>query len=58
MTKEQKIIKFIKNWLDSNMDDPTQDSAEEDSANLKEYIEQFEAGSLDVDSYVSTTEGE
>jgi hypothetical protein len=38
MTKEQKIIKFIKNWLDSNMDDPTQDSAEEDSANLKEYI--------------------
>jgi hypothetical protein len=58
MTKEQKIIKFIKNWLDSNMDDPTQDSAEEDSANLKEYIEHFEFGSLDVDSYVSTTEGE
>jgi hypothetical protein len=58
MTKEQKIIKFIKNWLDSNMDDPTQDSAEEDSANLKEYIEHFEFGSLDIDSYVSTTEGE
>jgi hypothetical protein len=58
MTKEQKIIKFVKNWLDSNMDDPTQDSAEEDSANLKEYIEHFEAGSLDIDSYVSTTKGE
>ena len=58
MTKEQKIIKFIKNWLDSNMDDPTQDSAEEDSANLKEHIEHFEAGSLDIDSYVSTTKGE
>ena len=53
MTKEQKIIAFIKQWLDLNMDDPTQDSIEEESANLKEYIEHFEAGSLDVESYIS-----
>ena len=58
MTKEQKIIKFIKNWLDSNMDERIEDTIEEDSANLKEYIEHFEAESLDIDSYVSTTKGE
>jgi hypothetical protein len=58
MTKEQKIIEFIKNWLDSNIDERSQDTMEEDSANLKEYIEHFEAGSLDIDSYVSTAKGE
>ena len=53
MTKEQKIIAFIKNWLDSNIDDPTQDSIEEDSSNLKEYIEHFEYGSLNIEDYIT-----
>jgi rhamnogalacturonyl hydrolase YesR len=58
MTKEQKIIQFVKNWLDSNIDEPTQDSVDEDSVNLKEYIEHFEHGSLDIDNYISETKGE
>jgi hypothetical protein len=58
MTKEQKIIQFVKNWLDSNISEPTQDSVDEDSVNLKEYIEHFEFGSLDIDNYISETKGE
>jgi rhamnogalacturonyl hydrolase YesR len=53
LTKEQKIIQFIKNWLDTNIDEPTQDSIDEDSANLKEYIEHFEHGSLDIEDYIT-----
>ena len=53
MTKEQKIIQFIKNWLDTNIDEPTQDSIDEDSINLKEYIEHFEYGSLDIEDYIT-----
>jgi hypothetical protein len=52
MSKEQKIISFIKNWLDLNIDDPTEDSIEEDSVNLKEYIEHFEYGSLNIEDYI------
>ena len=54
--KEQKIISFIKDWLDCNMDDPTKDTIEEDSANLKEFIEHFEYGSLDVEDYITEKE--
>ena len=53
MNKEQKIIAFIKNWLDSNIDDPTQDSIKEDSSNSKEYIEHFEYGSLNIEDYIT-----
>ena len=53
MTKEQKIIQFIKNWLDTNIDEPTQDGIDEDSANLKEYIEHFEHGSLNIEDYIT-----
>ena len=53
MSKEQKIISFIKNWLDLNIDDPTKDTIEEDAVNLKEYIEHFEHGSLDVEDYIT-----
>ena len=52
MSKEQKIISFIKNWLDLNIDDPTTDTIEEDSVNLKEYIEHFEHGSLNIEDYI------
>ena len=53
MSKEQKIISFIKNWLDLNIDDPTTDTIEEDSVNLKEYIEHFEHGSLNIEDYIT-----
>lgn len=53
MNKEQKIISFIKNWLDLNIDDPTKDTIEEDSVNLKEYIEHFEHGSLNIEDYIT-----
>jgi hypothetical protein len=53
MSKEQKIISFIKNWLDLNIDDPTKDTIEEDSVNLKEYIEHFEHGSLNIEDYIT-----
>lgn len=53
MNKEQKIISFIKNWLDLNIDDPTTDTIEEDSVNLKEYIEHFEHGSLNIEDYIT-----
>jgi hypothetical protein len=53
MSKEEKIISFIKNWLDLNIDDPTKDTIEEDAVNLKEYIEHFEHGSLDVEDYIT-----
>ena len=53
MSKEQKIISFIKNWLDLNIDDPTEDTIEEDSVNLKEYIEHFEHGSLNIEDYIT-----
>ena len=52
MSKEQKIISFIKNWLDLNIDDPTTDTIEEDAVNLKEYIEHFEHGSLNIEDYI------
>ena len=52
MNKEQKIIAFIKHWLDCNMDEPIQDTTEEDSANLKQFIEYFETETLDVNSYI------
>ena len=53
MSKEQKIISFIKNWLDLNIDDPTKDTIEEDAVNLKEYIEHFEHGSLNIEDYIT-----
>jgi hypothetical protein len=53
LNKEQKIISFIKNWLDLNIDDPTTDTIEEDSVNLKEYIEHFEHGSLNIEDYIT-----
>ena len=53
MNKEQKIISFIKNWLDLNIDDPTKDTIEEDAVNLKEYIEHFEHGSLNIEDYIT-----
>ena len=53
MSKEQKIISFIKNWLALNIDDPTTDTIEEDSVNLKEYIEHFEHGSLNIEDYIT-----
>jgi hypothetical protein len=53
MSKEQKIISFIKNWLDLNIDDPTTDTIEEDSVNLKKYIEHFEHGSLNIEDYIT-----
>ena len=53
MSKEEKIISFIKNWLDLNIDDPTTDTIEEDSVNLKEYIEHFEHGSLNIEDYIT-----
>ena len=53
MSKEEKIISFIKNWLDLNIDDPTTDTIEEDAVNLKEYIEHFEHGSLSIEDYVT-----
>ena len=53
MSKEQKIISFIKNWLDLNIDDPTTDTIEEDAVNLKEYIEHFENGSLNIEDYIT-----
>ena len=53
MSKEQKIISFIKNWLDLNIDDPTTDTIEEDAVNLKEYIEHFEYGSLNIEDYIT-----
>ena len=53
MSKEEKIISFIKNWLDLNIDDPTKDSIEEDAVNLKEYIEHFEHGSLNIEDYIT-----
>jgi len=53
MNKEEKIISFIKNWLDLNIDDPTTDTIEEDSVNLKEYIEHFEHGSLNIEDYIT-----
>jgi hypothetical protein len=52
MTREKKIIEFIKNWLNTNMDEPTEDTVQEDSANLKEYIEHFEQGSINIDQYL------
>jgi len=53
MSKEEKIISFIKNWLDLNIDDPTKDNIEEDAVNLKEYIEHFEHGSLNIEDYIT-----
>jgi len=53
LNKEQKIISFIKNWLDLNIDDPTKDTIEEDAVNLKEYIEHFEHGSLNIEDYIT-----
>ena len=53
MSKEEKIISFIKNWLDLNIDDPTKDTIEEDAVNLKEYIEHFEHGSLNIEDYIT-----
>ena len=53
MSKEQKIISFIKNLLDLNIDDPTTDTIEEDAVNLKEYIEHFEHGSLNIEDYIT-----
>ena len=53
MNKEQKIISFIKNWLDLNIDDPTTDTIGEDAVNLKEYIEHFEHGSLNIEDYIT-----
>ncbi len=53
MSKEQKIISFIKNWLDLNIDDPTNDTIEEDAVNLKEYIKHFEYGSLNIEDYIT-----
>jgi hypothetical protein len=53
MSKEQKIISFIKNWLDLNIDDPTTDTIGEDAVNLKEYIEHFEHGSLNIEDYIT-----
>lgn len=52
MTKEQKIIAFIKQWLDTNVNEKIEDSIEEDSVNLKEFIEHFEQGSLDIEDYI------
>jgi hypothetical protein len=53
MSKEQKIISFIKNWLDLNIDDSTTDTIGEDAVNLKEYIEHFEHGSLNIEDYIT-----
>ena len=53
MSKEQKIISFIKNWLNLNIDDPTTDTIGEDAVNLKEYIEHFEHGSLNIEDYIT-----
>ena len=53
MSKEEKIISFIKNWLDLNIDDLTTDTIEEDAVNLKEYIEHFEHGSLNIEDYIT-----
>jgi hypothetical protein len=52
MTKEQKIIAFIKQWLDTNVNEKIEDSIEEDSVNLKEFIEHFEEGSLNIEDYI------
>jgi hypothetical protein len=52
MTKEQKIILFIKQWLDTNASEKIEDSIEEDSVNLKEFIEHFEEGSLNIEDYI------
>ena len=39
MTKNQAIIEYILQWLNSNIDEPPKENISEDSANLKEKIE-------------------
>ena len=39
MTKEQAIIEYVLQWLNSNIDEPPKESISEDSVNLKEKIE-------------------
>ena len=39
MTKEQAIIEYVLQWLNSNIDEPPKENISEDSANLKEKIE-------------------
>ena len=39
MTKEQAIIEYVLQWLNSNIDEPPKESISEDSVNLKKKIE-------------------